>query len=82
MAIMRMVVVVVVAMLACGGPGNACGEDGAFVPTVEQRSWWAYQPVVDPPVPDVTRRDWPHDDLDRFVLAELEARGLGASPSA
>ena len=82
MAIMRMVVVVVVVMLACGGPGNARGEDGAFAPTVEQRSWWAYQPVVDPPVPDVTRREWPHDDLDRFVLAELEARGLGASPPA
>lgn len=40
------------------------------------RDHWAYRPVVAPPVPDVTDTDWPRTTLDRFVLANLETRGL------
>ena len=39
-------------------------------------SHWAWQPVVDPPVPEVSRDDWPRDPIDRFVLAEIERAGL------
>ncbi|RLS29414.1 MAG: DUF1553 domain-containing protein [Planctomycetota bacterium] len=54
----------------------------AFAPTAEQREWWAFQPVVDPGLPSVVRGDWLRDDLDRFVLAELEARALDPSAPA
>jgi hypothetical protein len=37
---------------------------------------WAYRPVVAHPAPAVQQQAWPRDDLDRFVLARLEARGI------
>lgn len=40
------------------------------------REFWAFQPPkthTPPPVKDLT---WPRKDIDRFVLAELEKRGL------
>ena len=45
-------------------------------------SFWAFQPVVDIPPPAVNDREWPHTDLDRFVLAKLEERELRPSPRA
>ncbi len=36
---------------------------------------WVWQPIQAPTVPDVTNKTWPHDDLDHFVLAKLEAAG-------
>ena len=33
-------------------------------------------------VPDVQRRDWPRNEIDRFVLARLEAEGLAPAPEA
>jgi mono/diheme cytochrome c family protein len=51
-------------------------------PTTAKNSHWAYQPlrVVSPP--DVKLADWPVNPVDRFVLAELEKRGLRPSPEA
>ncbi|MBX7169148.1 MAG: PSD1 and planctomycete cytochrome C domain-containing protein [Pirellulales bacterium] len=37
---------------------------------------WAFQAVGNPAPPDVQDRSWPRDDLDRFILARLEAAGL------
>jgi hypothetical protein len=51
--------------------------------TVEAgRSFWAYKPVKTPPVPAVKAANWPRDDLDRFVLAKLEATGRKPAPDA
>jgi len=50
--------------------------------TAAERAFWSFQPIADPvplPVVDVA---WPTSDLDRFVLAELEARGLSPAPRA
>jgi mono/diheme cytochrome c family protein len=46
------------------------------------RTHWAFQPVKDPAPPAVRQADWPRTAVDRFVLAALEARGLGPSPAA
>jgi hypothetical protein len=43
---------------------------------------WAFQPVKRPPVPAVKDATWPKSDLDRFVLAKLEAAGLKPAPPA
>jgi cytochrome c553 len=48
--------------------------------TAEEKSFWAFQPVRDPAVPQVKQSAWPKSPLDRFILAALEARGL--SPAA
>src|SRR5688500_12242241 len=38
----------------------------------ERRGWWAYQPVVEPPVPEVKDAGWSDQAIDRFILARLE----------
>ncbi len=42
----------------------------------EQRRFWSFQPVKSPPAPHVKDASWPRADLDRHVLAALEAKGL------
>ncbi len=37
---------------------------------------WAFQPVKDSPAPTVKNTAWPRSEVDRFVLAELEMKGL------
>ncbi|MFN0075528.1 MAG: alpha/beta fold hydrolase [Prosthecobacter sp.] len=47
---------------------------------------WSFQPVKDAPAPAVKNTSWPRTEVDRFVLAELEAKGLApvgdAEPAA
>ena len=51
--------------------------------TVEEgKKFWAWQPVTKPAVPVVKDTAWPRSDVDRFVLAEMEARGLKPGPDA
>jgi len=45
-------------------------------------SHWSYQPVVRPALPSVRNSAWVRNDLDRFILAKLEAKGLQPSPEA
>ncbi len=61
---------------------------GAFDPRVPQSSQlkkpeanslvnhWSLQPIRKPAVPKVKDADWPITDIDRFVLAELEKKGM------
>ncbi len=43
---------------------------------------WAFRPVRIPPLPAVSTSDWPVTEIDRFILARLEARKLSPSPTA
>ena len=43
---------------------------------------WAYVAPKRPPVPAVKNAGWPRNDIDRFILARLEAEGLGPQPEA
>ena len=40
------------------------------------RQGWAYRPLAQTPAPVVKQTDWPRSDLDRFILAAIEAKGL------
>ncbi len=44
--------------------------------------WWSLQPLRKVAVPPVVDTQWPRRDLDRFILARLEAAGLAPSPEA
>ena len=66
------------------------GGDGAtesprreeFQITDEDRSYWAYQPIVRPAVPRVASAEWNRNPIDAFIAAKLAANGLQPSPPA
>jgi len=46
------------------------------------RRWWAFQPVVRPPVPLPVDTAWARNDIDRFVRAAQEKAGVSPAPDA
>jgi hypothetical protein len=48
----------------------------------EWKPHWAFIPPVKPAVPQVSNAAWARGDVDRFVLAALEAKGWKPSPEA
>ncbi len=48
----------------------------------ERLKWWSLQPVVRPAAPAVNDTSWPQTDIDRFILAGLEAKGLRPAEEA
>ncbi len=48
----------------------------------EARQWWSFRPLAGAPPPAVRDPTWPTNDLDRFILARLEAAGLKPAPDA
>ena len=46
------------------------------IDVTEARTRWPFAPVTDPPVPTVRDAKWPHNDMDRFIRAAQEAKGL------
>jgi hypothetical protein len=52
-------------------------------PAIEEgRKHWAFQPLSDAKPPAVINTAWPKNDIDRFILAKLEANGLQPAPAA
>ena len=51
-------------------------------PDAAAANHWAFRPVRKPSPPAVRDASWPKGDIDRFVLAELEANGLKPAPPA
>src|SRR4051812_9908803 len=49
---------------------------------VKPAAHWAYQPLVKPPLPAVVADAAAANPIDRFILAELSARGMHPSPPA
>ncbi|WP_298712411.1 DUF1549 and DUF1553 domain-containing protein [Chitinophaga sp.] len=43
---------------------------------------WAFIPPAAPAVPAVDDEAWPRNDIDRFVLARMEEKGLSPNPQA
>ena len=48
----------------------------------EWKPHWSFIPPVTPAVPAVRTSGWPRGEIDRFVLAALEAKGWKPSPEA
>ena len=65
---------------------RTAGSESAKKPTVidfaKAREHWSYRPLVSPPLPAVKDTAWLRSPLDSFVLARLEASGLGPSSPA
>ncbi|NNJ24103.1 PSD1 and planctomycete cytochrome C domain-containing protein [Alienimonas chondri] len=43
---------------------------------------WAWQPIASPEAPAVEDESWPRSDIDRFILADLEAHDLAPAEDA
>jgi mono/diheme cytochrome c family protein len=55
---------------------RASPPDDDFKITDKDRAFWSFQPPRNPALPDVRDTSWPKSSIDRFVLAELESRGM------
>ena len=68
------------AWVKMGAPDPREGAAAAVVKKeidfAKAREFWAYKPPQIPPAPVLADRQWPRTDLDRFILAGLEAKGL------
>jgi hypothetical protein len=61
---------------------SAPATAGEFQISERQAKWWAFQPICETPPPDVAYSQWPHDAVDAFLLATMEAEQLAPSPEA
>jgi hypothetical protein len=55
---------------------------GEFQITAADRDFWAFQPIGNPRPPAVEVPSWIRSDLDRFILARIEAEQFRPSPPA
>jgi mono/diheme cytochrome c family protein len=65
--------------IVAGAP-DPRGDDSPL--TKLQDKHWAFQPPRQVPLPLIKHTDWPRSEVDRFVLARLEERGLSPAPDA
>jgi len=56
--------------------------DNGFRITPEQRRFWSFQPLRQPPLPAVRNAAWAKGPIDRFILAGLEEKGLEPNEAA
>ncbi len=67
------------AWVKMGAPDPRTGADSATRPAIDlakARKFWSFQPPAKSSSPPVKMTDWPRSDIDCFLLAALEAKGL------
>jgi len=57
------------------------GEPTVAAPAIES-DLWSLQPVAAPSIPKVAEVDWPRNDIDRFILSQIEENGLAPTADA
>ena len=63
-------------------PSSGAADNDKFDLEARKAAHWAWQPVQRPSTPNVQNSSWPANDIDRFVLAKLEAAGLSPADAA
>lgn len=63
-------------------PRDAPAAATAEKSPADPETLWSVQPLVPPVVPAVKNAEWPRGEIDRFILARLEAANLRPSPVA
>jgi cytochrome c553 len=61
-------------------PGATADAPKAITP--EDRAFWSFRPVQDPPPPVVKEPSWARTSIDPFILAKLEAAGIAPAAPA
>ncbi|HWC00969.1 MAG TPA: PSD1 and planctomycete cytochrome C domain-containing protein, partial [Bryobacteraceae bacterium] len=57
-------------------------EAATAAPVSSGRTFWAFERPKESPVPTIRMADWPANEIDHFILAKLEQKGLRPSPPA
>lgn len=68
-----------------GAPDPREGKSAPIRQTIDfdkAREFWAFQPIAKPEIPAPKNGKWSAAEIDRFVLAKLEAAGLKPSTDA
>jgi len=68
-----------------GAPDPRESKPATTVRTIDLeagRRYWAFQPLRAPEIPQVADLSWPRNDMDRFILAALERKGLRPTRAA
>jgi hypothetical protein len=71
-----------------GAPWSKGGDkpvvrDERFPLEQRKRDHWSWQPIAKAVPPAALKQaDWPRNDIDRFILAKLEEKGLTPAPDA
>ena len=71
--------------IAMGAPDPRDGEVNHSFTEIDLekgREFWSFQPPIVRPVPEVKDTSWPVNDIDRFILARLEAESLPPAKDA
>jgi mono/diheme cytochrome c family protein len=63
-------------------PSLASKGSRADVASVQNRSFWSFQPIAAPAPPPLNDDAWPRSPIDRFILSKLEEKGLAPAPPA
>jgi cytochrome c553 len=66
--------------VAMGAPDPRVEESEPYLAAVIDyeagRKFWAFTPPVKRPAPAVQNKSWPHNEVDRHLLAMMESKGL------
>jgi hypothetical protein len=65
-----------------GAAAVAVRTDQEYQISEAQRRFWSFQPLQAVPPPAVKDGTWPRSGIDRFILAALEAHGVGPTKPA
>ena len=70
--------------IAMGAPDPRGEETGEILSreSASGKDHWAFHPPVQPRLPLVANDGWPRIEIDRFILEQLEMRGLAPSMAA
>jgi mono/diheme cytochrome c family protein len=74
-------IAVLVAWVKRGAPwpaviGAATVRTGGDLISPEDRTFWSFRPIAEPPSPVVKDRGWCKDPIDSFILSKLEEKSL------
>ena len=75
----------IVTWVKMGIPFPETGGTPAVSPAAdltEARQFWSLRPITNPEPPDVRTTNWPHNGIDQFVLARLNAETMKPSAPA
>ena len=64
------------------GKSNGKADTSFAAKMDEGRKLWSFQPVQNPPVPAVKNTIWSRGEIDRFLLAKMEANDLAPGTDA